>query len=97
MNDSLLMRVLYCIADLGEEAQPIIDREGMSVAIIGDPHTFDQFHYKIRSPTLGGPGIEYVSDVRMAHQRERLPFRLEARDHAFCIHPRLDDLQCDAS
>src|SRR5580765_3707251 len=97
MDDSFLMRVLYRVADLNEQLQTRIRRQGMSVTIIGDFDTIDKFHHKIRPPMLGCAGIEDVSNVRMIHQRERLTLSLEARDHAFRVHSRLNHLEGDTT
>src|SRR6266481_8574578 len=96
MNYSLLMRMLYCVADLNKQFQTGSGRQGMLVAVIGDFDALDQFHHKIRPAALGGARIEYVSDVRMVHQRECLSLGLKACNHAFCIHSRFNDLESDS-
>jgi hypothetical protein len=42
---------------------------------------------------LGGAGVEDAGDVLMVHQRQRLPFGLEASDDLGRVHAGLDDLQ----
>ncbi len=44
-------------------------------------------------PSGGHPGIEHLGDVRVIHHRQRLPLLLEAHDHLFAVHARLDDLE----
>src|SRR4029077_14656915 len=95
MDDSLLVRVLYCVADLNEEFQTSVNRERMSVAIIRDFHTLDQFHHEIRPPTSRCAGIEHVTNTLMIHQRKGLPLRLKPGDHALRVHSRLDNFQRD--
>src|SRR6266566_3159323 len=97
MDDSLLMRMLYRVADLGEQIQTSVDREGMSVAIIGDPDAINQFHYEIRPATFRCAGIEYVRDIRMIHQSKRLPLSFKACNYAFGVHSWFNDLEGDAS
>ena len=41
--------------------------------------------------------IQHARDVRVIHQRQCLPFHLEARDHRFRIHPEPDHLQRHAA
>src|SRR5262245_48741204 len=69
----------------------------MLVAIIADFYALNQFHHEIGSPPLGGASIEDVSDVRMIHQGQRLPLRLKACNHTLRVHPRLNDLEGDAT
>ena len=38
-----------------------------------------------------------LGDVRMVHERQRLPLRLEACDDLPCVHAELDDLERDAA
>src|SRR4029077_13830401 len=95
MDDSLLVRVLYCVADLNEEFPTSVNRERMSVAIIRDFHTFDQFHHEIRPPTFRCAGIEHVTNTLMIHQCQCLPLRFKPGDHVLRVHSRLDDFQRD--
>ena len=44
---------------------------------------------------VGGAGVEHLGDVRVVHQRQRLPLGLEAGDDLPGVHARLDDLQRD--
>ena len=41
------------------------------------------------------PRVEHFGDIRVVHQREGLPFGLEAGDHLSRVHPGLDDLEGD--
>ena len=47
MNDSLLMRMLYCMTDRKEQAEPLVRGEFLLVAILGNGDSFDQIHYEI--------------------------------------------------
>ena len=38
-------------------------------------------------------GVEHLGDVRVVHQRQRLPLRLEAGEHLLRVHARLDELE----
>ena len=42
-------------------------------------------------------GVEDLGDVRVIHQRERLPLGVESRQHLLRVHARLDDLDGDAA
>ncbi len=55
-----------------------------------------QFHHEIRPARVGRAGIEHARDVRMIHQRERLPLRLEARDEVARVESEFDQLERDA-
>src|SRR5258705_2168763 len=97
MDDSFLVRMLYRVADLGEEVQTSVDREGMSVAIIGDLDAINQFHHEIRPPTFRCARIEYARNIRMIHQSKRLPLGFKACNYAFGVHSWFNDLECDAA
>jgi len=51
----------------------------------------------IRWAAVGRSGVENLRDVRMIHQRERLPLRLEARDDLPAVHAQFDDFEGDAA
>ena len=40
-------------------------------------------------------GIVNLGDIRVVHQRQRLPLRFEARDDLACVHASFDDLERD--
>ena len=67
----------------------------MLVAVFGDFDAADEFHDKIRPTGFRRPGIEYLGDVGMVHQRQRLPLGLKPGDDTFGVHARLDDFQRD--
>ena len=51
-------------------------------------------HSALRIPRFARRAcIEHFGDVRVVHQRQRLPFGLEAGDDLFGVHAGLDDLQ----
>ena len=62
-------------------------------SVIGTPLTSSITKYG--RPLSVVPGIEHLGDVRMVHQRQRLPLGLEAGDHLPRVHARLDDLERD--
>ena len=95
MDDALLVRVLDGVANLDEQPQTIPRRKAPFIAEVRDAHTPDQFHDEERPSGLRGPAVENTGDVRMIHQRQRLPFRLEPRHHAAGVHARLQDLERD--
>ena len=61
--------------------------------MIGD--ALDQLHDEIRPAGVGRAGVEYLGDIGVVHQRERLPLGLEPGDHVAGVHPGLDDLESD--
>ena len=52
---------------------------------------------KYGRPSSVGAGVEDLRDVRVVHQRQRLPLGLEARDHLTRVHAQLDELERDAA
>ena len=93
VDDPLLMRVLDGLADLDEQVEAILCGELVLVAVLGDRNPADQFHHEVRPAGLGRAGIEHLGDVRMVHQRQRLPLGLEAGDDLLGVHAQLDDLE----
>ena len=81
MDDPFLVRVLDGLADLDEQVEPFLGGEIILVAVVGDADAAHQFHHEIRpAQSRCVPRIEHLGDVGMIHHRQRLPFRLEARD-----------------
>ena len=61
----------------------------------GQVMPLDQLHHKVRMALLSRSGIEHLGDIRVVHQCQSLPFRLEASDHLTRVHAWLDDLEGD--
>ena len=47
---------------------------------------------KYGRPSVGRPGVEHLGDVRVVHQGQGLPLRLEPGQDLPRVHPRLDQL-----
>jgi len=97
VNDSLLMRVLDGVADLGEEIQPLACGKIVLIAVIGDADAMHQFHDEVRPSAFRRARIENFGDVGMIHQRKRLPLGLEAGYDLFGVHTQLDDFERDTA
>ncbi len=80
MQDGLLVRVLHGLAYRNEKLHALPDGELSRIAIVCDGCALHQFHGEVWPSVVRGPGIEHGGDVRMIHQRQRLPLRLEPRD-----------------
>ena len=93
MDDPLLMRMLYARADIDEQRQPFPDAEPLLVAVLGDWDPLHILHREVGTALRRGPRIEHARDVRVVHQRQRLAFRLEARNDFPRVHPGLDHLE----
>ena len=89
--------VLHGRADLAEERESFDESESVLVAIIRERDTLDQLHHEERPSGLGRPGVEHLGDVRVFHQGQRLPLRLEAAEDGFRVHSRLDEFERDLS
>ena len=61
----------------------------------GDLGAQHPFHHEVWPAGIRGPGVKHMRDVRMIHQRQRLPFRLKPRDDALGVHSQPDDFQRD--
>ena len=93
MNDPLLMGVLDGMADLHEQVQPLLGREVVLVAVIGDLDAAHQFHDEVGPAGVGRSGVQHFGDVGMVHEGQGLPFGFEPGDDLFGVHPQLDDLE----
>ena len=93
MDDPFLMRVLDRLADLDEQLEPLVRGEIVLVAVIGDLHAAHQFHDEVGPARFGRARVENFGDVRMIHQRQRLPLGFEPGDDLLGVHAQLDDLQ----
>jgi hypothetical protein len=92
VDDALMVGVLHGLANGHKQFQPFARRQLVLVAERGDGHAFNKFHDEIRPARRGFPAIKNVRDVRMIHERQSLPFRLEARHYLTRIHARFEDL-----
>ena len=77
MDDPLLMCVLNRLANFDEQLQAIPRRQVATIAVFGDRNALDQLHDEERPSVFCRAGVEYASDLRMVHQRQRLPLGLE--------------------
>ena len=93
VDDALLMRVLDRMADRNEEFQPLARSQPLLVAILGDRQALDQLHGEVGPAAFGRARIKHLGNVRMVHDRQRLPLGLETGDDLAGVHARLDDLQ----
>ena len=85
VDDALLVGVLDGLADGDEQLEPLPQRQLALVAVAGDRDALDQLHHEERAAVVGGAGVEHPGDVRVVHQRQRLPLGLE---------PGEDGLRC---
>ena len=95
MDDALLMRVLDGLADPDEQGQTLAGRQPVLVAVIRDANPAHQLHHEIWPSGGRAARIKHLGDVRVIHQRQGLPLRLESSDDGFGVHPRFQDLEGD--
>ena len=90
VDDRLLMRVLHAFADLLEQFQPLAGRQAVPVAVGRERLTLDVFHREVGPALDRGSGVEHLGNVRVAHDGEGLPLRLEPRHDLLAVHAELD-------
>ena len=61
------------------------------VSVLRNHYALHQLHDKIWMSGVRRSRIQYTCNVGVIHQRQCLPFSLEAGDHFFGVHSRLDD------
>ena len=100
MDDAFLMRVLNRQTDRQEQFQSLARSQAVLIAILRDGHALDQLHHKVGPPGANATGlsrgrarVEHLGNVRVVHQRQRLPFRFKAGNDLTAIHAGLDNLQ----
>jgi hypothetical protein len=93
VDDRVLVGVLDPLADQHEQMEPLLRRQSLSIAELGDRHPLNMLHGKVRPPAFGRSGAEDLCHVRVVHHGQRLAFGLEPGDDPLCVHPALDDLQ----
>ena len=93
MNDPFLMGMLNRLTDGDEQLQTCAGAQVVLVTELGQSEPVDQFHHEVRPARLGGPGVQYSSDIQMVHHGQGLSLGLEPGDYVARVHARLDDLQ----
>ena len=97
MDDRSLVGVLHRVANLKEQCEALTGREPVPIAVFRDGNSQDLLHDEKRAPLVRLAGIEDLRDAGVVHQRQRLPLGVEAGDHLSRVHPRLDELERDAT
>ena len=97
MDDTFLMSVLHCLADVDEQSKAFADGQLVIITVLGDRHAANQLHHEVRPARGGLAAVEHVGDIRMVHHGQRLPFRLEAGNDLPRVHAGLEDLERDAA
>ena len=95
MDHSLLMRVLYCLANEYKQLQPRSQTQSMPIAVFGDRLPRHPLHDEVRLAGGGRAGIIDLGDVRVIHHRQRLPLDLKTSHDLSAGHSWLDQLQRD--
>ncbi len=93
VDDPFLMGMLDSLADVDEQLQSLFGGQLVLVAELGDGQALDQFHDEVRPAARRLPRVEDFGDVRVVHQGQGLPFRLETGADLSGVHARLEDFQ----
>ena len=80
VDDSLLMGVLYRRANLRKQHKAFRHVELVLVAELIEWDPLHQLHHEKRQTVAGRAGVEQLGDIRVIHERNRLPLGLEARE-----------------
>jgi hypothetical protein len=89
------VRVLHARADLAEQREACRDVEPPFVAVACQGDAGHVLHREVRPAFRRRTRVEDPRDVRMSHQRQRLPLDLEACDDLARPEAELDHLQRD--
>jgi hypothetical protein len=93
VDDPLLVRMLDRLTDLHEQHQPVPDGQPPLGGVGRDRPAVHQFHHEEGAAGGRPAGVEHPGDVRVVHQRQRPPLRLEPVQHLPGVHAGLDHLQ----
>ena len=84
-------------ADLGEEAEPVLNGEPPPVAVGRDGLALDELHREVRppveAPALGDAAVEEAGDVGVVEAGEDLALLAEPGEHGLGVHPAPDELE----
>jgi hypothetical protein len=83
----------FAKADRNGDNEPLASRQVCFVAKLSDGDASNKFHHEVGATVGRLAGVEHSGDVRMVHQRQCLPLRLEAGDDLPGIHASLKDLE----
>ena len=67
------------------------------LAIVNDWNVANEFHDKERPSCLRRASVEHPGNIRMIHQRHRLPCSLKSHHDGLHVHGELDHLERDLS
>jgi hypothetical protein len=95
MNDGFLVGVLYSLAHLDEQIQPISNRQFLAIAVLGDGKTIHVLHHEVGLTRWRRAGVEDLRDRRMIHDGEGLPLSLKSLHDRGIAHSGFDQLQRD--
>ena len=79
VDDPLLVGMLDRLADRDEQLEPIRGDSSLVVAELGERDALHKLHHEVRRTVLGRAGIEQLGDIRVVHDRDRLPLGFEPR------------------
>jgi hypothetical protein len=90
VNDPALVGMLDALTDLDEQPEARDGRQVVLVAVRGDGEAIHVLHHEEWAPLVRGSGVVHAGDVGVAHQSQRLAFRLEAGYYLLGVHAHLD-------
>ena len=89
VDHAFLMGVLHTLTNAPEQLEPPPHAQSVPVAVAVHRLAGHQFHGDPRPAGKGHAGLEDGGDVRVFHDRERLPLHLESGQHFPRIHAGL--------
>src|SRR5262245_19846093 len=92
VDDSFLVCVLHCLADVHKQLESLDQANVVFVAVARDRDAADQFHHEEWPTGCGLTSIQHLGDMRMVHERQSLSLSLKASNHLARVHPWFDDL-----
>lgn len=82
VDDELAVGVIDGIAEGEEDAKASGEGQGVLVAVLVQPESFDKLHDKVRQAVLAGAAVEQARDVGVDQRGEDLAFHAEAFEGA---------------
>lgn len=95
MDDTAIVSILHCFADLTEQAQGVRYAQFPAVAPLIDQLAVDVFHHHVGDVVLRAAAVEQTSDVRVVETGQDLPLISETAQHLFGSGVRVHQLDGD--
>ena len=100
VDDAFWVGIVDGVSDLGEELEPVLEREVVGGRVFDEGLAFDELHGEVRLNAVGsggGAGLVDGGDAGMLEAGEDFGFALEAAEGGGSDGGDADDFECDGA